>query len=458
MLANEVFAVARAASCNKYERDGRPLEHLWKDVIKASRSYVGGAIQSEMLVFPELTEEQHSRTFIDDYTDYGIERTDAYPEYHKLCAFVLISTLVATSIRLDTNDGTMVPNLYGLILGPSTLARKSTVMGHAMSFLMAIDPSLLVANDATPEGLLNALATRPNRASIFHRDEVSGFFNQMNRREYMSHMMEILSALYDVPPVFMRTLRKESFRIDAPVFVLLAGGVDTRVYEAAREDYVTSGFFPRFLVVSGKPTTYIPMGPPVPNAQKKNTEILNKLADIYEIYGTDVSTKLGNATAKMPPRIKAQLTQDAWIKYNEYELILKETAENSIIHDTALPTFIRFSKSILKMAVILGAVRQIPEDGIITIEESDLINAAWYAQKWGQSSVELAVQAGRHVSEKIMDKILKFIEDRPGVLKGKIMQNFGLMKKEADAFLETLEERGYIRKERRGRGFAYWIT
>ena len=39
MSTEETFAVALDAKCNKYARDGRPLEHLWRDVVKAGLEY-----------------------------------------------------------------------------------------------------------------------------------------------------------------------------------------------------------------------------------------------------------------------------------------------------------------------------------------------------------------------------------------------------------------------------------
>src|SRR4030042_4014954 len=35
MTREEVFVIASNAKCNKYERDKRPLRHLWLDIIKA---------------------------------------------------------------------------------------------------------------------------------------------------------------------------------------------------------------------------------------------------------------------------------------------------------------------------------------------------------------------------------------------------------------------------------------
>ena len=52
----------------------------------------------------------------------------AVPEFHDLSAFILLSAVIANSVRLETSYGPFVPNLWGMILGDSTLTRKTTAM------------------------------------------------------------------------------------------------------------------------------------------------------------------------------------------------------------------------------------------------------------------------------------------------------------------------------------------
>jgi len=232
MSPEEVFSVTRQASCNKYARDGRPESHLWKDILKATKTQENLYILSSAfkpLHMPQLVSGPASETFIDTYRSWASEATDAVVAFHDLSSTILLSAVISNSVRLDTSYGQMVPNLWGLVLGDSTLTRKTTAMKMAVDILNQIDPNVIVATDGSPEGLLTGLEQRPNKVSVFYKDEVSGFFDSINRKDYLAGMPEILTALYDVPPIYTRLLRKSTIRIEQPAFSFL-GEVSRIVY------------------------------------------------------------------------------------------------------------------------------------------------------------------------------------------------------------------------------------
>jgi predicted transcriptional regulator len=460
MKPEEVFVIAKNSACNKYARDSRPVEHLWHEVLKANDKFgVSKTPDKELLVMPELVNEPASEdTFIDTYMDWASEATDAIPEFHELSAFIVLSTIVAGSVRLQTSYGPIVPNIWGLVLGDSTITRKSTSMKMAIDLLTTMEPEVILATDGSVEGLLTGLSTRPNKVSVFFRDEVSGLFDSMVKRDYLSSMPETLAHLYDVPPVYSRLLRKEVIRIESPAFIFFGGGITERVYGNISESWIESGFLPRFMVVSGifKQESLRPTGPPTESNIKKRSKIVNLLADLKETYADEVQIKVAGMPMSTNSRVTAELTTDAWARYQSIENTMTMAGYESLIRNTALPTFDRMARSILKMAIILGASRQRPnDDSIITIEESDVINAAWYAQKWGKYSVELVLNAGKAPREKYIQRVLRKIENEPGILRSRLMQHLHMDKREADSVISTLEERGQIRRDKSGRGERY---
>ena len=68
------------------------------------------------------------------------------------------------------------------------------------------------------------------------------------------------------------------------------------------------------------------------------------------------------------------------------------------------------------------------------------------------------MNAGRGKNEKQLEQIVHYISAHPGTMRSALMRRHKLMANEATAILQTLEERGMVRKETRGRGHAYWIT
>ena len=464
MSVEETFAVALDAKCNKYARDGRPLEHLWRDVLKAAQEYQHSGSHANLIEIPHLVDEDDKRltpTFLDTYREWAEEATDAVPDFHNISMLTVLSAIVSSSVRLETTAGPITPNIWGMILGESTLTRKTTAMRMAMDFLLQIDPALIVATDGTAEGLLSALSERPNKASIFYKDEVSGLFESMGKKDYLAGLQETFTALYDVPPITTRRLRKETIVIESPAFVTLCGGIPNRIFAAVDESFVTSGYLPRFIIVSGDAEVEDrrDLGPPTEIDTSKKAGILNKIADIYEVYATDIKQKIGGQTMFMPPRYTAKMTPDAWKLNANFNRAMLNAGNESLARDMALPTMDRMSRNLLKIAVIFAAIRQKPDErGAILVEELDLVNAASYIQRWAENSVELILNAGRGKNEKKLEKIYQWIAEHPGVLRSNLMNQHRLMAMDATIVLQTLEERGLIRSERRGRGFAYWIT
>ena len=466
MSVEETFAVADASKVNKYRRDKRPATHLWREVLKAFQGFNSfNVITADFkpLTMPELVteyDEVNHDLLVDRYRDWAIEATDAVEQFHDLSATILMSTIIANSVRLETSYGLMVPNLWGMIIGDSTLSRKTTAMRMVTDIIVSIDPEMVIATDGTAEGLLTGLETRPNKTSIFYKDELSGFFESINRREYLAGMPETLTALYDVPAIYTRRLRKETIRIESPAFIFFGGGVRDKVYEALTENYVISGFLPRFLVVSGDTdlARLRRTGPPTDAGREKKSRIVSECADLHEYYGVDINTRIGGQIVSMPPRVMAHLAPDAWDQYGDYEDQLVNAAHSSSIPELALPTFERMSRSLLKMGMVFGASRQEPKDNVILIEKRDIITAAWYIQQWGAHSIEAILNAGKHLGERKLDRIVSAIADRPGILRSTIMQHYHLTKREADDILSTLEDRGLVRRETRGKGSAYYAT
>jgi hypothetical protein len=468
MTPEEVFVVAKEAKSNKYQRDGRPIDHLWRDVLKAGEDYKSVTVKSnsELINMPQLVGSPQSSTFLDEYRAWASSATDAIPEFHDISMLIVLSAIVATSVKIETSIGYIVPNLWGLLLGESTVTRKTTAMRMAIDFLMAMDPAMLVANDGSSEGMLQAVSERPNKSSIFHRDEVSGLFDSMMHKDYMSSMQETLTHLYDAPLVYRRRLRKETISIESPSFVMLFGGTPDRVYASIDDSFVYSGFLPRFLVVIGdrdEDSKIKPLGPPKEINLAKRAVIMNKLADLYENYACDVDQKIGGVKMKTSPRYMARLTADAWGANQEFEMMLIRAARTSLLPNLALPTFDRLSKSLLKISVILAATRQKPgevvsNEPVIIVERDDVLNAAWFIQGIGGNAVNLIVNAGKSLHEKKVEKIFEFVQEHPGISRSDILRRFHLSAKEGELILQTLEQRALVRKEHRGRGYAYWAT
>lgn len=463
----EVYAVAIRAKCNKYKRDGRPQRYLWQEVLKAKQKQIKIAtVSNELLplVMPDLLtlEERNAlpSTYLDKYREWGEQATDAIPHYHELCGAILLSSTLAGNLLLKTSYGPMVPNLWGLVLGNSTLTRKTTAMRMATDLLSENDPEAVMATDGSAEGMLTALSTRPGRTSMFFRDEVSGFFSSVTKKDYMAGMLETLTQLYDSPKQYTRLLRKETITIRDPIFIFFGGGIRDKVYELLTEEHILSGFIPRFLVVSGNADMdrIRRTGPPNQSGTALRHELLKELEIAHTEYVQQAVTEILGQKVMVPRMTEAFLTNEAWQRYGDIEAKMVNAADTSDYSMIALPTFERLSRSLLKLSVLLAAMRQKPEASTIQVEEVDVMQSAKYIEQWGLHSIDLILNAGKTVSQRTFDKIIRAIQNNPGIHRGILMQRYHMTKREADEILGSLDDRGQITIVKEGKGQRIWAV
>lgn len=456
MSMEETFVVARESACNKYRRDKRDMVMLWKEVCRAKSKFD----QTLMIQIPKslanlLTDEEREAaaaqyTLIDEYMDWAKKIGDAAPQYHQAGAFIILSSLLAGPVRLPTSFGTMLPNLWFMIMADTTLTRKSTAMDLAMDIVVDIDPDAIMATDGSIEGLLTTLQHRSGRPSVFLRDEFSGLLEAMTHRDYYAGMAETFTKLYD-GKFQKRVLRKEIIEIREPVLILFAGGIRERILQLLTHDQVSSGFLPRFVFITAESDTsrLRPLGPPTDAMMEGRSELVDKFREIHNKYSSSQIVVVAGKEVATAPEHHAQLTGDAWQLYNRFEQTMLRDALDSEHPDLVTPTFDRLCKSGLKASVLLAALRM--EDNIV-VQEADVLKAFYYVEQWRVTAVEVLNNIGRTTTERQLATILKAIQREPeGLLRSKLMQRYHLNAKDTEQILMTLEQRGSIQRIKHGR-------
>lgn len=456
----EVLSLAINSPWNKYARDGRSVTYLWRDVCKAEieqrkiEILVGTNASFEM---PTLVGTINGRTIIDDYTDWAIEATDAVPAFHPLCGFMVLSALLAGNLTVNTSYGPMHPHLWGLVLGNSTISRKTTAMNLAAGFISQLDRDIVIATEGSMEGLLTGLSLRNGQVSMFFKDEVTGFFDSIKHKEYLAGMPEMLTHLYDAPTFFTRRLRKETISVTSPIFMFFGGGIRRKFYELIDESMILSGFLPRFLVVSGDGdiNKIRVTGPATISNLERRQALSVQFANMYEAYNQFEMVEILGQKVSQSQKVEAILSPDAWKFYGEIEMQMVATAENTTEQELSMPTFERLSRSLLKMSVLLAASRQTPDGGYISVTVGDLEQAAKYVQVWGNYSIELMQNCGKSLPERLLDRMVARITAQPGMLRGELMRTFHLGAKEMTEVERTLEQRGQVIISRAGKAVRF---
>lgn len=458
----EVYVIAQEAKCNKYARDGKPAILLWKDVCRAEQKAM---LHSKLLV-PEsqkfvslLSDEEKSRveqagdTFVERYIEWASALGDAAPQYHQAGAFIILSGMLSGSVRLPTSFGTIIPNMWFMILADTTLTRKTTSMDIAMDLIMEVQEDVVMATDGSLEGLLTGLSTRPGQPSIFLRDEFSGLLESMTKKDYMAGMAELLTKLYD-GKMQKRMLRKEVIEVRDPRLILFAGGIKNRITGLLTYEQISSGFIPRFVFITAESdlARLRPIGPPTTKSTGNRDAIMAELKDMGSHYNQVQTLHIEKLKADIRQKVvfDAEMTEEAWVRYNILETALLQAGLKHQQADVMTPVGDRLAKSILKAAILLASSRQ--RNTKVVVEEIDILTAIKYGEQWRAHAEEIISQIGKGDSERKLDLILNAIKRKPqGVSRSTLMQSYHLDARTATQTFETLEQRGLITRQRSGR-------
>lgn len=471
MSKEEVFIVARDSACNKFKRDGRPELQLWKDVCKAWQRFqenqkllAPAEIHLQPLLLDREREELNGySTFVDDYIKWAGSLGDAAKQYHQAGAFIILSALLGGAVRLPTSFGTMKPNLWFMILADTTLTRKSTAMDIAMDLLEEVDSSTILATDGSIEGLMSSLSTRPSQPSIFLRDEFSGLLDALNKKDYYAGMAETLTKLYD-GKLQKRILKKETIEVKDPVLMLFAGGIKNKVCSLLTHEHVSSGFIPRFVFITAESdvTRVQPLGPPTSKDSTGRDLIMRAMKEMRAHFHTDPKLTRkpdGTLSYEAPKAWNAQLTPEAWARYNQLEQDMMKAGLKSLQPEIMTPTYDRLCKSGLKAAVLAATSRKLVEpDQTIDVELIDLLYAIRFVEQWRDYTNQVVNGIGTTTNERELEKVLGAIKANPGISRSRLMQSYHLHANTASNIFQTLLQRGLVTYHKVGKGERYFPT
>lgn len=467
LSTQEMYVLASTAACNKWVRDGRP-RGMWKDVLRAfSKTQQVMFFHApptrhltDLLTPAEVQLVLKDETFVERYIKWASTLGDAAVQYHQAGAFVLLSSLIAGPVKLRTSFGPITPNLWFMILADTTLTRKTTAMDIATDLLIQVDADAVLATDGSVEGLLTGLQGRPGRPSLFLRDEVSGLLESMTKKDYMAGMAEALTKLYD-GKLQKRMLRKEVIVVKNPVLIFFAGGIRTRVCAILSEEWIQSGFMPRFVIITAESdiSKRKPIGPETFVTKAGEDEILSELRSIYERYHqqTELIIDPETQTIKSEKEWGVTLTSEAWARWNKLDEVMANDALKYETPDLAVPMAARLAISILKASVLIAASRLNDPDHVY-VDELDIMHAVYYCMTWRNYSYDVIRDTGKTSDERRIQDVFRAISKKPGVSRSEIMRRYRLQARVMDGVVETLTQRAMIVREKAGKGECYTAT
>jgi hypothetical protein len=168
---------------------------------------------------PDLGRWEPPSGILSDYERLWLPTSDAPRVYHVASGLVGIAACVEQRAWLTFGGDQIYPNLFAIILGPSSFFRKSSSLSKGRKTLSRANPDALLPDEFSRESLVKLLATRSQRLLTF--SEFSGFLAHVSR-DYMSGTKELLTDLYDCPETYTRVVGREEFRASNLCLSILA--------------------------------------------------------------------------------------------------------------------------------------------------------------------------------------------------------------------------------------------
>jgi hypothetical protein len=439
LTQEEVFVVARNAKCNKYHSPLRPRRgdadgDLWREVQRAGSSHQQGAVEEYQPVEPLveaapvikedakfLTDDEQyivdsRRTFVDDYLDWAKSKTDAAYQYHIASAFTVLSSAFSDIGYAIPKYGKMGLNLWFMVLGETTLTRKSTSRNLMLRMIREFEKysgyQIDIGSDATPEGVTGILAERDGKTSLLHRDEVQGMFKDFINKTYMASAAERFTELYDghVPVVIRSGKGKSQTERATTNFVMFLMGITSKVADVLTTEYFRSGFLARFIYVTAE----------TPDRSKELEDI--QQADEYEIIVKDgvmdnLVKGIYNAVVfwqkkgEPSPR-PIRLSEPALERFNQFKWEMGNWADNHQERDSIEPSRQRLALSVWKCAILLAMHEQKEQ-----VELRHMLTAIYYSQDWFKNLIKMASAISASEWQRDVDKLEALVIDRGGKIR-----------------------------------------
>lgn len=476
-----VMAIAWGAPSNKYNGDdSRGLNGLWAEAMKAKRDVelegdkwdqpIDDQFESErnrtkagqvkLTNFLSEEEQQSIRTivnFIDEWVQWAGTKTDAPSEYHRASAMTILSAVFSEFAHATPEFAPkgLKLNLWFMVLGRSTKDRKSTsrsYMNDAFRALKTDEYDYSIGDDVTPGGISLALHDRANKATVYDRDEVQGFFKEVLGQSYMSGGIEVFTKLYDGwSGGRVRATGEKKIMESVPTsFIMFMMGILTETADVLTITNYKSGFLTRFNYVVGKrPDGY--KAPPMKQSsaeQQGKDEVFDGLIKRLTLNRSFWSMR---ADRDNGITFGMRAENDAWERLVQFEADVTDRAEESPYSEIIGTTSARMIISTLKLAALLAM-----DDRSLTIKTMHVLQAIGYAGEWYDNAVTVASMVSESEWQRDVEKLEQFVAQR-GNKAGysAAYRNFPEKRPfEFDELVQALEARGVMTRTQAG---SRWI-
>lgn len=481
----ETYALMMDAACNKYRPEAagqltqqgvaiplrsNPEEVTWAEVQKAVAALEAERLVEEVKSVSSNGTEAVRPTFVtkeereflrqhkhEDVVEMYVEMAlnaspDSSETFHRSLAYELLACVFGDLVKVDLSYMTKAfGNQWTILLGASSLSRKSTAANFFSEVLEAVDKErwgdenrTYIGSDVTAEGLIKRLSERPSMSSLVQIDEVHGFLSEITGKKWRTGTKELLTKIYDgTVPGVIRSGQNGSTP-SVPASLNLVGlGVHRQVVDTITTDDFESGFLLRTVWAvddarqyhKGDLGVYFSQNNP---GRRSLTDVKDNQRDFASFLAQCYTAAAGSVTVCYLDKEAEERFNDwvdrlyKWLKGYELEFLVPATSRMSM-------TVLRAAST---RAVLEGT------GGVVSMVQ--LLPVLQQSELWARDLVRVALDLTTTEWEKELDAIVGFMQDyqlkEPSVPDHVIARRFSQFRqKDLEDRLGSLRVQGRIR-------------
>ena len=373
-------------------------------------------------------------SFISDYVEFSSAICESPLLFHKAVSLFVLSAVVGRRVWVPLKGRPVHPNIFVIIVGPSSRVQKSTVGdigGECIRFIEGVELYQDRCTRAYLGERLQSLSAEKGESVVsIYVPEMRTAFNEMTLQE---GIMEVLTRLYDCPQSYEYRLKQNTpggrvMNMLKPCVSMLACSTPEWLVTGLGRDEVGGGFAGRSIIIfCDKPIRRDAYEEQMPvRARDAEQRVLDRLTKISKLEG---------------PMTMDEGARRIWTEFR--------MAQDDMHVDAALRAFHdRMHSHMLKVASLISVSRT----SKLVISEKDMFD-----------TVELLTEMEPHMARALSgialskvniegDRIINVIKEWGGVItRGNLVRALynakaSLSSSDLDAVLNVLEGGGMLRR------------
>ena len=362
--------------------------------------------------------------FLCEYIDCFSAQTDAPKIYHLMMAYFSLAVAIGPRVYFHLAGDKLYPNLWIVLIGGSSLFRKTTALNKSRAIINKLDPKMILPSDFTVEALLEYLSNSPQGA--FYHPEFRTLYGMLSK-DYMSGAKALLTELYDSPDEYRRETRSKTTIIKQPIINMASATTTEWLTSKGSEEDFGSGFLARYLFIPAF-TREGSMPIPPPPDKVRFRRLVYALTEARDSF---VEQKL----AKYTPEAEA-MYREWYINYDKLDPF----------GGTPLAPFhARYQTYAHKLAILYT----VSKSGDVGAMNTETVTYATATIEWVTKS--LAYLYDKHLTfGKDDDRMKKILNKVPGdgkaITRSDLLKASRLIVRDFDLLLQTLKATGMVRE------------